>query len=286
MFIYKRRAAVTAAAAMLTGFLALYPGGNMEVYADLEPFYNLSVSVSSELDRPLNEKIEVYVEKDGKYYGDFDLNQVNDYCYQTEAETGIYRLYARVRYDRRGDYQISPSWQDITIEVQTYKSMHSAVFYHQGKNGEMQAEEDSHTLNEYVPSAHEKVYTIDEIDELRNIQEQSQKEGEEALKELDEWEQENNFLTQHGISDPAVRGKEQSSLPKHSYPSDLDEIQEKEIHEQAQETKESEEHQKITQESVITEEEPEEEKTNLMLVMVSLIIILAGIVWFIRKKGQ
>ena len=60
-------------------------------FADMQPFYNLSVTIDRANEDGFNEKIEVYVEKDGQYYGDFDLNQSNQYLYKTELQTGRYR---------------------------------------------------------------------------------------------------------------------------------------------------------------------------------------------------
>lgn len=50
------------------------------------------------------------MEKDGQYFDDYDLNRSNSYCYQREMKTGEYRLYARVRYDQSGDYQVEPEY--------------------------------------------------------------------------------------------------------------------------------------------------------------------------------
>lgn len=97
--------------------------------AEMQPFYNFEVTVDRAEDDQFNEKIEVYVEKDGQYFDDCDLNRSNSYCYQREMKTGEYRLYARVRYDQSGDYQVEPEYLDLKLEGRIIRNASRSIFH-------------------------------------------------------------------------------------------------------------------------------------------------------------
>lgn len=210
----EKRLGVPVFAAASLGIVISIASG-IRAYADLQPFYNFSVTVSTEDD--FNEKIEVYVAKNGEFYGDYDLNQSNQYLYKTELEAGTYEVYARVRYDQDHVYQVSPESLKISIGDIDYKDMHEAVFQISG----MEESGEGHEFQEYVPSDGETVYSAGQMDELRNIQESARKEGERAFLGVEEWERENSFLAQNGIDASEIpNGNRAPHIPQHSYPQD------------------------------------------------------------------
>lgn len=193
------------------------------VWAEMQPFYNFSVTIDRAEDEQFNEKIEVYIEKDGQFYADYDLSRINQYLYSTELGTGSYRLYARVRYDSTETYRVEPEYQDLEITNQGYKDMHMVMFKITGGTVLDEAEHmHEHGLEEAESLNEEEVYTIDRIDELKKIQDDARIEASKAFQENEDWEKKHNFLARNGIEDPAIslEQKKGAILPDHSYPED------------------------------------------------------------------
>lgn len=193
----------------------------MTSLADIEPFYNFSVAI----DQPdkLNEKIEIYVEKNGEYYGDYDLNINNSYQYKQELPVGNYRIYARVRYDADGIYQINPEYQELEITVDNYNKLNDVVFKIIGGSIEEDGETWDYGVMDQSPINPENVYSLDRIDELRKVQQEGRERAYQALLENEEWESTHNFLAQKEI--------EETQLADHYYPEieDMTEISENEV---------------------------------------------------------
>lgn len=194
----------------------------MEARAELQPFYNLLVTIDRAADEGFNEKIEIYVTKNGEYYGDWDLNRYNNYLYQTAVQTGTYCFYARVRYDQTGTYQMEPEYQSLKISDIDYKEVHTVIFHVSGGQNLNEGDEGELHVNEaQEPQNPDNVYTIDRIDELREMQESAEAEASRAFQENEQWEHQNNFLAQNGIENQSgLAGSAASILEGHSYPED------------------------------------------------------------------
>ncbi|MCC8027684.1 MAG: hypothetical protein LIP16_20560 [Clostridium sp.] len=87
------------------------PGSNLQnselTAAAQETLSNFTVQVDiSHFPYDWNEIVEVYCTKDGVFYGDYDLSQVNDYKYNLFLMPGNYKFISRVRYDRLGLYYL------------------------------------------------------------------------------------------------------------------------------------------------------------------------------------
>lgn len=193
----------------------LHPIFTITGRAEIQPFYNFSVTIDRAEDVRFNEKLEIYVEKDGVYYADYDLGKINQYQYQTELERGEYRVYARVRYDDIGTYRIEPEYQDVKIGDLDYKEMHSITFRVIGGISLDEGHEDE--MEEIDSEIQGEVYTMDQIEELKRIQEEARTAASKAFQENEEWERNHNFLSRHGIENPDFSWEEKV-LPDHSYP--------------------------------------------------------------------
>lgn len=234
------------------------------VKAEMQPFYNFEVTIDRAEEDQFNEKIEVYVEKDGQYYGDYDLNRSNSYCYRKEMETGEYRLYARVRYDQSGDYEIDPEYQDLKIGGTDYEEMHRAVFSVRG--GEIQEIHDMIEESEYKVPADQEVYTMDRLEELKEIQEDTEKQVEKAFYANEQWEREHSFLAQHHISDPNIADRnENAGLSSHYYP-DREDMSQERLEESEELEKENIIEETMTELPVESTLESQEESTEKELV--------------------
>ena len=252
-------------------------------FADMQPFYNLSVTIDRANEDGFNEKIEVYVEKDGQYYGDFDLNQSNQYLYKTELQTGRYRLFARVRYDETKTYQVEPEYQDLEMTDLAHKEMHEIVFRIKG-GAVPEQDSESHEIEEQAPIS-DNVYTMDRIDELREIQKAGQEQASSAFRENEEWERNNNFLAQNNVADQAVPYESTGhTLPDHSYP---EEETESSTLEESTTLKESETSTEKEQENVQEETLPSGLKIiKVVLAVLSVIlVVIAGILVY-RRRGK
>jgi len=109
-----------------------------------------------------DQSIEVYIEKDNKYYECFPLYQGYDYVDGLSVEPGHYKAQFRVPYDMNADYRIEPS--EIEFDIK-------------GDAGE------------------QKVITLQLItDKDPTWIAQGRRWDDDAA----EWEREHNFLTQHG----------------------------------------------------------------------------------------
>lgn len=196
-----------------------FSGLQFQSYAEIQPFYNLAVTIDRANDDRFNEKIEVYVEKNGEYYADYDLNQINQYLYKTEVGAGVYRFYARVRYDEIGTYEVEPEINELTIGDLDYKDLHTVQFKITSSSSEEEEIEDISTIEAGPTLDENHVYTIDQIEELRAMQESFNEKADEAFRENERWEQQNNFLATHGIANPGVAAESTGSiLPDHYYP--------------------------------------------------------------------
>lgn len=185
-------------------------------YAEMQPFYNLSVTIDRANEDGFNEKIEVYVTKDGEYYGDYDLNRSNQYRYNTEIGSGVYRLFARVRYDQDQTYQVEPAYQELVMKDIEYNDKHKVIF---SVNGGFLPEGEPHKVEQEEPLDPDNVYTMDRIDELRLIQESVQDQASQAFYDNEKWEQKHNFLAQNGILNPGITAERAGTqLLSHYYP--------------------------------------------------------------------
>lgn len=189
----------------------------IESKADMEPGYNIVVKLDPAVIAFLNEKIEVYCEKDGQFYMDIDLNKSNHYEYKKVFVNGVYTFRARVRYDMNEEYTILPDSQTIELTYKNNNSLNEIVFTIVGARDEPE-EHSNLTNNESDLSLEEKIYTVDDIDELYEIQESILVEAEGAFSEQEVWEQSHNFLSKNGVSDQKFPTMENENLPMHVYP--------------------------------------------------------------------
>lgn len=189
----------------------------IESKADMEPGYNIVVKLDPAVIAYLNEKIEVYCEKDGQFYMDIDLNKSNHYEYKKVFVNGVYTFRARVRYDMNEEYTILPDSQTIELTYKNNNSLNEIVFTIVGARDEPE-EHSNLTDNESDLSLEEKIYTVDDIDELYEIQESILVEAEGAFSEQEVWEQSHNFLSKNGVSDQKFPTMENENLPMHVYP--------------------------------------------------------------------
>lgn len=188
----------------------------MTVKAELEKFNNFTVTIDRVSDDIFNEKIEVYVEKNEEYFGDYDLNRYNDYCYKTELGTGSYRIYARVRYDQGGIYTVEPQYQDIVVKNSEYQDMHTVIFSVSGGESDESEEHEYGNEGGKEPEISSDIYTIERIDELRVMQESAREQAEQAFEENEKWERDNNFLTQKGVAELEGSGHVYPTEPESS----------------------------------------------------------------------
>lgn len=196
----------------------------IESKADMEPGYNIVVKLDPAVIAFLNEKIEVYCEKDGQFYMDIDLNKSNHYEYKKVFVNGVYTFRARVRYDMNEEYTILPDFQTIELTYKNNNSLNEVVFTIVGARDEPE-EHPNLTDNDSVQGSQgsdltleEKIYTVDDIHELYEIQESMLVEAEGAFTEQEVWEQSHNFLSENGGSDQKFSTMENENLPMHFYP--------------------------------------------------------------------
>lgn len=185
--------------------------------ADIEPFYNISVKIDPATTAYLNEKIEVYCEKDGHYFMIIDLNNNNQYEYKTALQNGIYTFQARVRYDLPGEYKVLPDLQTVELTYNNNHVLNEIVFTIEG----ISAEPDDHVhidSDEDAEIQEERIYTVDDMEELQAMQESAVSEAEEAFAEREEWERNHNFLIQYGVLDQKMPTVQPINLPMHDYP--------------------------------------------------------------------
>lgn len=193
----------------------------IESKADIEPDFNIAVKIApAAAVAYLNEKIEVYCEKDGQFYMTIDLNKNNRYEYKKLFENGVYTFQARVRYDMNGEYTILPDIQAVELTYKNNNILNEVVFTVSGMSTEPELH--THLTDESKQpedsSKEEKVYTIDDIDELYEIQESMIAEAEAAFTEQEVWEQNHNFVSKYEIADQKIFGNESSTFPMHVYP--------------------------------------------------------------------
>lgn len=266
-------------------FLSFLP---MEAHAELQKFYNLSITIDRASEDGFNEKIEVYVEKNGEYYGDYDLNQFNEYLYKTDARPGTYKLWARVRYDQSGTYQVEPEAQELVIGDLDYKDMHTVTFQIIGGVSADDEDEDVHVIEETEPLDPNNVYSMDRIDELRAMQESAEAEASKAFQENEKWEQENNFIAKNGITDQGVPAESSDSvLPDHYYP---DESEQNEVSTEAFSSEEALETEQETEVVILDTAENKSEKSSKKYALILIPLIVFGAVGlrihFKKKNGD
>lgn len=266
--------------------------------AEMQPFYNFEVTIDRAEDDQFNEKIEVYVEKGGQYFDDYDLNRSNSYCYRREMKTGEYRLYARVRYDQSGDYQVEPEYLDLKIGGTDYREMHRTVFFIHG--GEVQDEDDHETvaMDGTDTTLNGEVYTIERMDELKQMQTEIERQVQNAFQANEQWEREHNFLAQHQVSDPNVADwKDTAGLSQHYYPDqeDMSEGSREESVLQESEATLEETGDRETLNSTMeptteaNKEEVEEQtpmKNGIWWAVGAIIFIFAGVGFYLRQRGE
>lgn len=193
----------------------------IESKADMEPSYNIAVKLDPAVIAYLNEKIEVYCEKDGQFYMIIDLNKSNRYEYKKVFVNGVYTFRARVRYDMNEEYTILPDSQTIELTYKNNNFLNEIVFTIEGARKEPE-EHSNLTDNKSNQGSdlrqQEKIYTADDIDELYEIQESMLGEAEEAFTKQEDWEQNHNFLSEKGGSDQKFSTGENENLPMHVYP--------------------------------------------------------------------
>ncbi|WP_097006495.1 hypothetical protein [Lacrimispora amygdalina] len=193
----------------------------MESKADMEPSYNIAVKLDPAVIAYLNEKIEVYCEKDGQFYMSIDLNKSNHYEYKKIFVNGVYTFRARVRYDMNEEYTILPDSQTIELTYKNNNSLYEIVFTIEGAREDPEEHSnltDNKSEQGSDMSQEEKIYSADDIDELYEIQESMLAEAEEAFTEQEVWEQNHNFLSKNGVSDQKSPTMENENLPMHVYP--------------------------------------------------------------------
>lgn len=191
----------------------------LESKADMKPNYNIAVKIDPAIIVYLNEKIEVYCEKDGQFYMTIELNESNRYEYKKVFENGEYTFRARVRYDTDGIYTVLPSSQAIELTYLNNNILNEIVFTIDGVSEEPEIHShlaDTEHGSEDDFNQAEKVYTIDDLDELYEMQESMLDEGEKAFSELEVWEQSQSFISKYETD------KKDETEPMHFYPESED----------------------------------------------------------------
>lgn len=209
-------------------FLLVAVSMAIESKADMEPDYNIAVRIDPAIIVHLNEKIEVYCEKDDQFFMIIDLNKNNYYEYKKMFVNGMYTFQARVRYDMNEEYTILPDSQVIELTYKNNNILNEIVFTIEGVRVEPElhshlADSESDPESKGDLNQEEKIYTMDDIDELYLLQESLIAEAEAAFAEQEVWEQNHNFVSKHGVSGQTVSAVDDDTLPMHVYPEVNDE---------------------------------------------------------------
>lgn len=211
-------------------------------------------------------------------------------------KTGEYRLYARVRYDQSGDYQVEPEYLDLKIGGTDYREMHRTVFFIHG--GEVQDDHETTAMDGTDTTINGEVYTLDRMDELKRMQTEAEKQVQDAFQANEQWEREHNFLAQHQVSDPNVEDwKDTAGLSQHYYPDqeDMSEESREEIMQQESEATLEETGDRETLNSTLeptteaNKEEVEEQtpmKNGIWWAAGAIIFIFAGAGFYLRQRGE
>lgn len=242
--------------------------------ADTEPFYNISVKIDPAITVYLNEKIEVYCEKDGQYFMIIDLNNSNKYEYKKSLENGIYTFQARVRYDQQGEYKVLPASQVIELTYKNNNVLNEIVFSIEGvtvdPDDHLHIYDDEEDEEENTEFQEERIFTIDDMDELLTIQESAVSEAEKAFAEREAWERNNSFLAQYGIVEQNV--SDDNILSMHQYPeteiiTGTDQFEENQYEDESPSTTEKESAQ-------INENDTSKINTKQIVIIVVIILML------------
>jgi len=253
--------------------------------AELEPFYNVSVKIEPTITGFLNEKIEVHCEKDGQYYMTIDLNNSNRYEYKKLFENGVYTFAARVRYDFNGEYTVLPKEQVIELSYKNNNVLNEIIFTIEG----VSSEPDDHAhVHDEEPDPNidqgERVYTIDDLEELQQMQESVVSAAEVAFAEQEQWEQNNSFLAQHGVSDTGVPADSNNMLPMHSYPADQEQDDNEVKSSEDLESLSEEETAELEMESSNSDDKKALSVVAGLMVIVLLIVTLVTVLIIVERK--
>ena len=265
---------VTLALSFLLFLILLFP---LPVHAEPEKFYNVEITIDRADDDQFYEKIEVYVERNGEYYADYDLNRDNHYTYQADWKPGEYQVSARVRYDQLGTYTVTPECQSFTMTATEYKDMHTALFFVTGGTDP----DEGHELQESTETS-DQVYTMDQIEELYEMQDEYQSQAANEMQENDKWEQEHSFLARNQIADRNDTADNlKDRTPEHVYP---EESEISTTNESENEKSFLEQEEKQESNGVVQSDDPAVEKGHPWFVSAILIIVLlVGVLLLIKR---
>lgn len=247
----------------------------MMSYAGLIKEKNLTVrldNTAEELEY-LNEKIEVYITRNGKYYLDIELNTSNEYNYRTALDKGYYKFFARVKYDQNEVYAIEVLNNEL--EINHTNSIKNNIVNIKIKN--VDSADDFHFgVAEGPVESSILEYSADDMDKLKEVQKEWEEEMQKSIDALNAWEEENSFLTKFGT--------ESDMGEAHYYPDTEDNVYE--------ETRTSDE-EKSTQMSQTKPAQTEAEETSKetlgnirvgLAVIIIIIVISMALIWYLLWK--
>lgn len=163
---------------------------------------SVQFSVTGTLSR--SPEIEVYMESNGKFYDDITLDP-SSYNMKRTMPEGVYTFYSRVRFDKDGEYILTPTEQTVKVQSGTIASVDYRIRYEQkdfsddSKSEVVPLPEESSVSDSESATTNETL-SDEEIHALAaSINEDIEKEQTD-----DDYELENNFMALHGFSDPSL----------------------------------------------------------------------------------
>ena len=179
---------------------------------------------------PLFAGMEVYAEKDGKFFALYQTMDYSDYRYSTHLEKGTYTFQCRVMYNTKAQYKVEPKSITLVIDDNNYLKENKLQFtvINRDWNPEgleetesVPADPDIETLPdppEWSDKQLESYFALSDEDKSKVLESQNQERWiEESI-----WEEKNSFITKYNIEPGTNLLGESGDGDMHWSPDDVD----------------------------------------------------------------
>lgn len=156
---------------------------------------------------PLFTGMEVYAEKDGKFFALYQTMDYSDYRYSTHLEKGTYTFQCRVMYNTKARYKVEPKSITLVIDDNNYLKENKLQFTVINREWDPEGLEETEPIppdpdietlpdpSEWSNEQLESYFALSDEDKNKVLESQSQ----EFWIEESIWEKKNSFITKYNI---------------------------------------------------------------------------------------
>ena len=156
---------------------------------------------------PIFTGMEVYVEKDGKFFALYQTMDYSDYRYSTHLEKGTYTFQCRVMYNTKAQYKVEPKSITLVIDDNNYSKENKLQFTVINREWDPEGLEETEPIppdpdietlpdpSEWSNEQLESYFALSDEDKNKVLESQSQ----EFWIEESIWEKKNSFITKYNI---------------------------------------------------------------------------------------